>query len=324
MFPTILDVVISIIVVYFLMSTLVSFCNECIAMMANYRGKILYKSLKHLFLEEKNEEDSLIEKVYQSKFVNNLAGQFTIANKVLQKPSYIATENFTSALIDEIQKCGIKKAYARNIDDLKKKIDAIKDSFIKSKLQEIITELEETQQASITSVKKKISEWYDGYMLSVTEVYRNYIRMWIFGISFFVAFTMNVDSLVLIEYFFENKEKRELMISFAENVGKDDYKINDSLASDRRLEEIKRLKKAVVDDINAFDLPNGWKEGGMKSTLLYEQKVLNNPTSNSSFRKVIGLFLTTISLTLGAPFWYQLMVNLLALRKSTTNDATKK
>ncbi len=325
MFPAILEVVISLVVVYFLMSTLVSFCNECIAMLVNNRGKILYKSLKHLFVEEKNEEDSLIEKVYQSKFVNNLAGQFTIANKVVQKPSYISTENFTSALIDEIQKCGIKKAYARNIDDLKKKIDAIKDSFIKTKLQEIIAELEETQQANITAVKKKISEWYDSYMLTVTEVYKNYIRMWIFGISFFVVFTMNIDSLLLIEYFFENKEKREVMISFAENVGKDDYKINDSITNDQRLEEIKKLKKVVVDSINAFDLPIGWKDD-IKSTLVHEQKELNNLPDDSNdksieisyIKKILGLFLTTISLTLGAPFWYQLMVNLLALRKSVT------
>lgn len=318
MFPTILEVVISLVVVYFLMSTLVSFCNECIAMMVNNRGKILYKSLKHLFVEEKNEEDSLIEKVYQSKFVNNLAGQFKFANKVVHKPSYIATENFTSALIDEIQKCGVKKAYARNIDDLKKKIDAVKDSFIKTKLQEIIAELEETQQANITSVKRKISEWYDNYMLTVTEVYKNYIRMWIMGISAVVVVAMNIDSLVLIEYFYENKEKREVMISFAQNVRKDDFEKNDSLSNDQHLEEIKRLKKAVVDDINAFDLPIGWKDGGMEKTLRYEQKILKNPTAASTYKKIIGLFLTTILLTLGAPFWYQLMVNLLAIRKSIT------
>ena len=325
MFPAILEVIISLVVVYFLMSTLVSFCNECIAMIVNNRGKVLYKSLKHLFVEEKNEEDSLIERMYQSKFVNNLAGQFTVARKVVQKPSYISNENFASALIDEIQKCGVKKAYARNIDDLKKKIDAVKDSFVKTKLQEIIAELEETQQANITSVKKKISEWYDNYMLTVTEVYKNYIRIWIFGISFFVVFTLNIDSLVLIEYFFENKEKREVMISFAENVGRDDYKINDSLTSDQRFEEIIQLKKEVIDEFDAFDLPYGWKDD-IKSTLIYEQKVLDHLPDDvndesvqiSYIKKLLGLFLTTISLTLGAPFWYQLMVNLLALRKSIT------
>jgi hypothetical protein len=319
MFPAVLEVVISLVVVYFLMSTLVSFCNELIAMVVNSRGKILYKSLQNLLDESKEDDDSFISKIYKSKFVNHLSSKFSIANKINKKPSYIGTENFASALIDEIQKGVGKKSYARDFDELKKKIEALKDSFIKTKLQEIITELEETQQASITAIKKKISEWYDSYMLTVTEVYKNYVRFWIFGISFFITFAMNIDSLVLIEYFYENKEKREVMISFAENVGKDDYKINDSLTGDARVEEIKKLKKVVVDDFNAFDLPYGWKKG-MSNTLQYEKKVLNNPTKDSSFKKIIGLFLTTISLTLGAPFWYQLMVNLLALRKSIVQN----
>lgn len=322
MFPAVLEVVISLVVVYFLMSTLVSFCNEFIAMVVNSRGKILHKSLQNLLDESKEDADSFISKIYSSKFVTNLASKFSVANKVNKKPSYIGSENFTSALIDEIQKGAGKKSYARDFDELKKKIEALKDSFIKTKLQEIITELEETQQASITAVKKKISEWYESYMLTVTEVYKNYVRFWIFGISFFITFTMNIDSLVLIEYFYENKEKREVMVSFAENVGKDDYKINDSLTGDERVEEIKKLKKVVVDDFNAFDLPYGWKKG-MSNTLEYEKNALKNPVRDSAFKKIIGLFLTTISLTLGAPFWYQLMVNLLALKKSITDKQPK-
>lgn len=322
MFPAVLEVVISLVVVYFLMSTLVSFCNEFIAMIVNSRGKILHKSLQNLLDENKEDVDSFISKIYSSKFVTNLASKFSVANKINKKPSYIGAENFTSALIDEIQKGAGKKSYARDFDELKKKIEALKDSFVKTKLQEIITELEETQQANITAIKKKISEWYESYMLTVTEVYKNYVRFWIFGISFFITFTMNIDSLVLIEYFYENKEKREVMISFAENLGKDNYKINDSLTGDDRVEDIKRLKNAVVDDFDAFDLPYGWKKG-MLNTLNEEREVLNNQKKSSVFKKIIGLFLTTISLTLGAPFWYQLMVNLLALKKSITDKQPK-
>lgn len=324
MFPAILEVVISLVVVYFLMSTLVSFLNEFIAMIVNSRGKILKKSLKHLFVEDEEEGDSLITKIYESRFVNNLAAKFSIARKLNKNPSYIATENFTSALIDEIQKGGIKKSYARNIDDLKKKIDALKDSFVKTKLQEIIIELEETQQANITALKEKISEWFDSYMLTVTEVYKNYVRVWIFAISFFIAFTMNIDSLVLIEYFFENKEKREIMVSFAEKAGKDDYAVNDSLKGEERAEAIKKARNKVMEDFNAFDLPYGWKDKSIKKTLTFEKEILNNPKKGTPFRKFIGLLITTVSLTLGAPFWYQLMLNLLALRKSTTAEPTRK
>lgn len=340
MFPAILEVIISLVVVYFLMSTLVSFLNEFIAMVINSRGKILEKSLKHLFVEDEEEGDALVAKIYQSKFVNNLAAKFSIAARLNKKPSYIATENFTSALIDEIQKVGVKKSYAHTFDGLKKKIDALKDSFIKTKLEEIVIELEETQHANITTLKKRISEWFDSYMLTVTEVYKNYVRVWIFSISFFVVFSMNIDSLVLIEYFFENKEKRELMVSFAEKAKENDYAIPDSIKGEEREEAIRKAKSKLMKDFNAFDLPYGWikkakdttkakvanveKDGMINRTLKHEQQILNNPVQSSYFTKFLGLLMTTVSLTLGAPFWYQLMMNLLALRKSTTAEPTKK
>lgn len=325
MFPAILEVVISLVVVYFLMSTLVSFLNEFIAMIINSRGKILEKSLKHLFVEDDNDSDSLVTKIYQSKFVNNLAAKFSIAAKLNTKPSYIATENFTSALIDEIQKAGVKKSYAHTFEGLKKKIDALKDSFIKTKLEEIIIELEETQQANITAFKKKIAEWFDNYMLTVTEVYKNYVRVWIFVISLLFTFSMNIDSLVLIEYFFENKEKRELMVNFAEKADKNMYAVNDSIKGDKRVEAIKKMNKEILNDFNAFDLPYGW-DGDGDGRLAHEAKILGNdkPDQWGKLKKFIGLLITTVSLTLGAPFWYQLMLNLLALRKSTTAEPTKK
>lgn len=52
MIPVIIEVAISLIVVYFLMSTLVSFIQEMIAMALSSRGELLKKSLGYLFEEE--------------------------------------------------------------------------------------------------------------------------------------------------------------------------------------------------------------------------------------------------------------------------------
>jgi ABC-type multidrug transport system fused ATPase/permease subunit len=321
MFPAVLEVIISIVVVYFLLSTVVSFIKEIIAMMINSRGKILHKSLLHLFVENEKEE-GLISKIYKSKYVHNLASKFSIVKNLNAKPSYIASENFTGALIDEIQKNGTKKAFAKNIDEFKKKLESLGDSFIKTKLQEIIIELEETQQANLTNLKKKVSEWFDSYMNSVTIIYKNYVTIWVFFISLFICFSMNIDSLVLIEYLFENKEKREVMVNFAENIDKNSYVINDSLKGDERLAEVKKVKELVLTDFNAFELPYGW-EGKGKGRLNYEAIVLGNGNKASTWdglKKIVGLFMTTVSLTLGAPFWFQMMVNLLNIRKSNNKS----
>ena len=322
MFPTILEVVISLVVVYFLLSTVVSFIKEMIAMLINSRGVILHKSLVHLF-DEKENNNGLISKIYQSKYVHNLASKFNIANKLNKKPSYIATENFAGALIDEIQKKGNTGDFAKNIAEFKKKIEALDNSFIKTKLNEIITELEETSQANFTNLKKKISEWFDNYMVAVTVVYKNYVSVWVFAISFFICFGMNIDSLVIIEYLFVNKDKREAMVKFAESLPKDKYLVNENASDEERFNATKRMKDSVLKDFSSFELPYGWTGKG-NGRLDYEAKILGNETGSFDFlKKIVGLFITTISLTLGAPFWYQMMVNLLSMRKTNSKSNTE-
>jgi hypothetical protein len=320
MFPAILEVVISLVIVYFLLSTVVSFIKEMIAMLLNSRGAILHKSLIHLFDEKQNNTNGLISKIYQSKYVHNLASKFSLAKKLNKKPSYIATENFASALIDEIQKNGNTGDYAKNIAEFKKKIEALDHSFIKTKLNEIITELEETSQANFTNLKKKVSEWFDNYMASVTVVYKNYVSVWVFAISFFICFGMNIDSLVMIEYLYENKDKREAMVKFAESLPKDKYLVKENASDKEKLNAVKEMKKVVLADFDSFELPYGWTGEG-NGRLNYEAKILGNKASFFDFlKKIVGLFITTISLTLGAPFWYQMMVNLLSIRKTNSKN----
>jgi hypothetical protein len=345
MFPAILEVMISLVVIYFLLSTVVSFLKEAIAMVFNSRGKILYKSLEDLFGENK-EANSLLTNVYKSDYVNNLAARFPIVGKLNSRPSYIATENFTGALIDEICKIEQEKKTTnvmKTFADIKQKINEMSPSFVKTKLLDIIAELEDSKQTTIENLKKKIGEWFDNYMISVSIIYKNYVTVWVFFISLFFCFKMNIDSLVLVEYLYENSDKRKVVVTFAESVGKDDFVISDSIKGEKRVAKIKELKNSVLGDFNSFELPYGWEvieksdtlkkhkvasarvaqkklkkltESFVAKRLNYEQQLLGNEMKGSLLTKFFGLLISTVSLTLGAPFWYQMMVNLLALRKS--------
>lgn len=303
MFPAILEVAISIIVVYFLMSTLVSFIKEMIAMVLNKRGRMLYKSLKNLFAESEEATDTLVDKVYESSFVNNLASKFGITKYLNKRPSYIHNANFTEALLDEIRKHGTAVDF-KSFADIKNKINTMPDSFIKAKLISIMHELEDAGKGTIANVKHKISEWFDSYMLTVTEVYKNYVTVWVFFISLLVSFCMNLDTIVLAKYFYENKEQRELVLRYAENLKPEDLEIDPNVTGAEREKQVKAKTDQVKKALYSFNLPLGWEN--------FEVKSIFDP------KKFIGLFLTTISLTLGAPFWYQIMVNLLNIRKNVT------
>lgn len=316
MFPIILEVAISLVVIYFLLSTLVSFINELIAMLFNSRGELLFKSLKHLFAENVDEK-TFVNKIYDSHHITNFASKFGWFKILNKKTEYISSPNFASALIEQIQKNDGTTAVI-SFTELKNKINGLcNDSFIKTKLQEMISDLEDSGKNDIVSLKITIEKWFNSYMESVTILYKNSVQKFVFFISALVCFSMNVDTLSLIKFFFENKEKREIMVNYAETITKDKYIISDSLKGEARLEKLKATNKEILAQINTFDLPIGW-DAENNNQIASQKKDFK-----SWVLKFLGIFLTTISLTLGAPFWYQLMIKLLDLRKNTTKPKTK-
>ena len=130
-----------------------------------------------------------------------------------------------------------------------------------------------------------------------------------FIISFFVVLTMNIDSLVLFEYFYENKDKREMMVNYAENIDVSSYEMDSSLTAFQKSDTINKHKASIIKDINSFELPIGW-QGNEKQNLSSFSHWIN---------KFIGLLITMILLTLGAPFWYEMMVKMLDWRNKIKN-----
>jgi hypothetical protein len=83
------------------------------------------------------------------------------------------------------------------------------------------------------------------------------------------------------------------------------------------------MKTKVLSDFTSFGLPYGWQDEKGEGRLVYESKILGNPFPSSKLVKFLGLFITTVSLTLGAPFWYQMMVSALSIKKATSENNTK-
>lgn len=316
MFPTILEVIISLILVYFLLSTLVSFINEVIAMTFNSRGKLLKRALLELFNENKDDSMSFIEKIYTTRHLKNLSinfGKFKFKGKL---PEYIDAKDFSTALLEKIKELDENINIAKLEDYKQIIIDNIDNSFLQKKLliflDEIYEEIDEGK-TKIFNLKEKIEEWFNSYMGSVSYLYKSQTKIIMFIISVIISFSMNIDSLVLIEYFYENKDQREIMINYAEN-NINNTKVNiDSLS----IQELKMKKDSILSEINSFELPIGWHcEKGNKTKFFFNSEDSNTDNFYKLIYKLFGLFLTTIALTLGAPFWYQMMMNMLTVKKS--------
>jgi hypothetical protein len=318
MILVIIEVAISLIVIYFLLSTLVSFVNELIAMLLNSRGNLLFKSIKMLFAN-----DAIVDKLFKSEQIKDLATLPSINgwfNKISdkKKPEYISADNFSSSLLETIfTDTNQSNLSGLNYNKLINKIDNIQDGALKNKLIEITTILNESKQESIENLKKKIEEWYNIYMGEISVIYKNSTKIFIFIISFFITIVFNIDSIKLIKYFYNQPAARQIMMSYTENniINKDttstfNFKSNQNdLLDSSKIAEFNSKKDKLINDIYSFNLP------------IAQQCIFKEFGNGNGLQKVIGYLLTIVSLTLGAPFWYQVLMKLINAKNNISNNS---
>lgn len=302
MIPTILEVAISLVVIYFLMSTLVSFINEIIALLFSFRGELLYKAIKELL-----DESGLHEELYASANIHKLR-IFDFLKKFNYKPASIPAENFSDAFLEKVLNS------PSSVNELKQNIEGLKNNFLHKLMLQKYNELI-AKGISIESFRESIKSWYDNYMNVISEVYKLKMKVVSFLVSVILCLSMNIDTLELTKFFWENKSSREQLNNFANDLTANYAKV-DTINLDKKQQLQANIKnsKMIIADINQFNLPIYWNNYDIwKST--------NDDSCNYVVRiliKIFGIMITACCLTLGAPFWFQLMKQLVDYKKEKT------
>lgn len=326
MFPIIIEVAISLVVIFFLMSTLVSFIYEIIALVFSSRGKVLKNSLK-LLLNENKKSAVIIDSIYESAHIYKLR-IFKKLNRSQYLPAHISSESFANALFEHINRGDVTE----DISHFKQHVGDIKNPFLKQKLLTLIAELD-TGKQTMAGIKENIMKWFDDYMKTVTEVYKLRSKVIICILSAIICLSMNIDTITLTEFFWKNKEKREMMVGFAERLQEETFKLDsvklnnrqgnkDSAVlhstetQDQRIKRILAKNQQILDTLNQFELPIYFNQ------YIIEKESLKDGCMWARYLlfKLFGLAITTFCLTLGAPYWYQMMQKLIQVKKTLSGN----
>ncbi len=125
--------------------------------------------------------------------------------------------------------------------------------------------------------------------------YRRWISYWLFAIGFGLACGTNGDSTRIVNRLVNNSDLRNQLVHSAEL----DLKSGD-LSRETTLDRIR-----VIEGIT----------GGWQTDPIFAPGGL---TLWAGFLKVLGLLITALAVSLGAPFWYDLLNKLVRLRKVVT------
>jgi hypothetical protein len=181
--------------------------------------------------------------------------------------------------------------------------------------------------------RKYLEKWFDDMMDRATGWYKRKTQIVIFIIGFSIAVIFNVDSIQIARTLSVDKNAREQMVGLAKSYveKKKEFNHSDSLELDSLLTLAKQQIHGDVSTTNAV-LGLGWNRpeniyNPSKSVSSDDAwKALGNfgclfthPWKNSLVW--IGWLITTLAISLGAPFWFDLLNKFMSLRGSGPKPA---
>ncbi|MBK8652381.1 MAG: hypothetical protein IPN20_00145 [Haliscomenobacter sp.] len=350
----ILDLVIGLFFIYFVLSVVCTAIVEGVAQVRSLRSKDLEEWIKASMGG------------WASQFLQH--GLIQGLGKKGKAPDYIPSRLFAATLLDLLARSRGEKAYDFNglFDALQQAKEPKGDTpasggaeasaqatGAKSRsadsapsggsgfedLKRFLLQAMEESGGNLSLLKKRLEDWYNDAMESVTGTYKKRARKITFWAAIFVAGLSNADTIALSIYLKDNPKTAARLVAAAEQTVQDSLLYRESI---QRLEAIQqRLDTTSADSLlgipqtvallrqnaqragqlyeslESHGLPLGWSKVSLPARAEGQTKSGNNPPWGLwIFQKIIGLGLTALALTLGAPFWFDMINKLVNIRSA--------
>lgn len=217
----------------------------------------------------------IAKEIYEHPLIRNLG--LNKAGKKRSKPSYVPSRKFALALFDVISPA--TEDGHRSLDVLRKEVkstDKLPDT-----LRQPLLALLDRGDDDLDKARKNVEEWFDDGMERVAGWYKRYAQRLTLVFALIVTVGLNADTGVIADTISKNQTTREVIVAAAERAPE------------------------VTPDVSELGVPFGWYTDG---------KFEPYSEGQHWYGKAIGLFLTTIAVSLGAQFWFDAVGRLIGLK----------
>jgi hypothetical protein len=304
-----LDVLIGLFFMYFLLSIVCSAINESISSVLNLRAKYLERGVRTLFVRDEN-----MREFYSHWRVRALIKPPGLIFKAPRKPSYLPSRTFALTLLDTFAPpddvtdsddliARAKTALGPPPDDAASR--ARPNEIVRGLLRDALEE----SRGDIDRFRATLERAFDDVMDRAGGWYKRRIQLILFVLALTLVGVINADSFAVGHRLWKDDALRTAVVAQASKVvaagGADCAKTDAN-------EPSTAAAAKCVSEVNQYGLPLGW----------------TNATSPHSFAdgfgKVLGLLVTAFALTLGAPFYFDLLGKVARVRGSGPAPPEKK
>lgn len=324
----IIDLAISFSLLYLVLSLVASEIQGLLTTVLEWRAKHLRESIVSL-LGEKSSEDPIIKKLYNNPLIKSL-NQKDLSRAKSIGPSYIASEVFARAFLETIKDVTSQTPDNDNNDNIDNLVESIKVSNLPDTLKEnflVLTKLTKSKvketENQLEQLEKEVRDWYDSSMERATGVYKRNAKAAALIVALFIVIVANVDTVYIAKSLAQDK----IILSTITQASEQFMTINSETVACMTAAEDKQGKTTclapITDNLNLTleqlaPIPIGWdlSEPFKKQFRPFNLKNIVNA--------IVGWGLSAIAISMGAPFWFELLNKVVNIRntgakpKSTT------
>lgn len=278
----ILEVAIGLVLLYALLALVVTAVTEAIARLLALRAQLLQKALRELLGDR-----ALADAIYGHGLLRGLPRERLMVFW-RHRPSHIPGRYFALALLDLVRRRAGPATVEPRLADAIRVLGA---------------EGEEVPEPA----RGQVAEWFETAMQSLTQRYKRNAAFIAFLVALVLALIINGDTIMMAQRLWRDDTMRTAVAMTVEERLTAPQGVSGDV--DATLSELERLMEAHAS------LPIGWP-GAEASGSLTSARYWPRWGALGA-QKVIGLLITAVAAALGAPFWFDLLGRLSALRRST-------
>jgi hypothetical protein len=238
-----------------------------------------------------------------------------------QHPSYLSSETFVLALVGCLT--GTRVAAGAQVPTFAE-TQAVIEKLAPSKIKSALVASLIVAEGDFEKFRKSLTTWFDDSMERLSGAYKRHLKLISIVVGFAVALAINADTFAVGYALWSNPALRGQMVAVADKTvhdGLTDAAKSRTSEADSQTPTFSDVSSAVKKANTTLRpmLPLGWSveqwlEQGETSSAKPAAPRSQRLIVGSALLKVAGLFVTALALSLGAPFWFDVLSKVVNIR----------
>jgi hypothetical protein len=305
----VLDVVIGLVFVYLLLAILCTAANEWVAAFTRRRGEMLRRGIQQLLENQAtrggNGNDAFLEEFYKHPLITSMVHDGN-------HPTYLSPRNFAAVVTDLTT---ASKPGTISFADLEAGAQELPDGNVKK----ILLTLLQRSDSKLEAAQTAIEGWFNDAMDRVSGWYKRRTQLWTIIIAAALTLVANADTTHIAQRLWTDPVLRGAVLEEAKVRAQ---KPGPTISVEYADEDDPTTPTVTRTEGNQVS----GQERELLGQLLGWRGALKDNTWKDWLERLLGWFLTVLALSMGAPFWFDLLNKFMNVRYSgkSPDEAPKK